>query len=139
MRDLTLVVIDDGSDDDSFEHILKLKEADPRVELHRSPARGLVPALNFGLTQCAGPYVARMDADDWSAPNRIEKQLALCDAGFDLVGTRVRMVGGGEGFARYASWQNTLVDHESMTRELFVESPIAHPSVPPGDTQRLSR
>ena len=48
---------------------------------------GLTVALNAGLDACAYPVVARMDADDVSTPDRFQRQLALIEQGYDLVGT----------------------------------------------------
>jgi glycosyltransferase involved in cell wall biosynthesis len=54
----------------------------------RLPANvGLARALETGLGHCAHDVVARMDADDISLPTRFERQLAVMDAGYDLVGT----------------------------------------------------
>ncbi|QYF73842.1 glycosyltransferase [Cryobacterium sp. PAMC25264] len=54
----------------------------------RLPANvGLARALETGLGHCAHDVVARMDADDISLPTRFELQLAVIEAGFDLVGT----------------------------------------------------
>jgi glycosyltransferase involved in cell wall biosynthesis len=54
----------------------------------RLPANvGLARALETGLGHCAHDVVARMDADDISLPSRFERQLAVMDAGYDLVGT----------------------------------------------------
>lgn len=49
--------------------------------------QGLTAALNAGLAACTFPVVARMDADDVSAPTRFAKQWALIEQGYDLVGT----------------------------------------------------
>ncbi|MFV0435287.1 MAG: glycosyltransferase [Leucobacter sp.] len=49
--------------------------------------RGLTEALNAGLDACTHPVVARMDADDVSAPERFERQWELIEQGYDLVGT----------------------------------------------------
>ncbi len=128
-EDLTLVAVDDGSADETPLILERLAEEDRRVVALRRPRGGLVPALNHGLEHCPGPFVARMDGDDWSTPDRLARQLELLACGFDLVGTRVRIVDGGEGFERYARWQNALLDHDTITREIFVESPLAHPSL----------
>jgi len=54
----------------------------------RLPANvGLARALETGLEHCAHDVVARMDADDISLPTRFERQLAVMDTGYDLVGT----------------------------------------------------
>ena len=48
---------------------------------------GLGPALDAGLKASEHEIVARMDADDVSAPDRFEKQLPLIEAGADIVGS----------------------------------------------------
>jgi glycosyltransferase involved in cell wall biosynthesis len=54
----------------------------------RLPANvGLARALETGLGHCAHDVVARMDADDISLPTRFERQLAVMESGYDLVGT----------------------------------------------------
>lgn len=55
------------------------------VELPRNV--GLAAALTAGLDACAHDVVARMDADDIALPERFERQLAVIDEGFDLVGS----------------------------------------------------
>lgn len=129
LRELTLVAVDDGSTDATAVVLERLAREDARVRVFRRPREGLVPALNYGLAHCPGPFVARMDGDDWSAPERLRRQVDLLGTGLDVVGTRVRIVGGGAGFERYARWQNRLVDHAAICRELFVESPLAHPTL----------
>lgn len=72
-----LLVIDDGSTDDTVGFLRSL--ADPRIRLLQAPAPGLAAALNAGLEQARGEYIARHDADDRSAPGRFERQVALLD------------------------------------------------------------
>lgn len=55
-----------------------------RVPLERNV--GLGPALNAGLARCSCDVVARMDADDFSRPARLERQLAKLAEGYDMVG-----------------------------------------------------
>lgn len=55
-----------------------------RVPLERNV--GLGPALNAGLLRCSCEVVARMDADDFSRPARLERQLAKLAEGYDMVG-----------------------------------------------------
>jgi hypothetical protein len=75
-----------------------------------------------------------MDADDVCDPERLRAQAARLQADADLsvLGTCVRLVGGrgpNEGMHEYVRWLNSLLDHEAIVRDLFVESPLAHPSV----------
>ncbi len=74
LTDLELVCIDDGSTDRSPELLQSYAAQDGRVRVIRSEHAGLITALNKGLKIACAPLVARMDADDISAPDRLEKQ-----------------------------------------------------------------
>ena len=69
------VIINDGSTDDT-QKILETF-ADPRIRIIRQPNTGLTKALNRGLKLCRGEFIARIDADDLSMPDRLEQQLAF--------------------------------------------------------------
>ncbi|MBI3180286.1 MAG: glycosyl transferase, partial [Deltaproteobacteria bacterium] len=80
------------------------------------------------------PWVARMDADDIATPHRLARQAALLASqpSVAIVGSLVRCFSRtvlGEGYRLYERWLNGLVSHNDITREMFVESPLAHPSV----------
>jgi glycosyltransferase involved in cell wall biosynthesis len=131
---LELVVVDDGSTDGTAGWLAALARRDPRVVPLVRPHGGLVAALNAGLRRCRAPLVARMDADDVSLPGRLAAQVAWLAAhpAAGLVGCLVRsipdeLVAGG--MRAYEAWQNSLVEHEDIVREIFVEAPLVHPSV----------
>jgi glycosyltransferase involved in cell wall biosynthesis len=73
-----LLVVDDGSRDATPAIIVAA--LDPRVRMLTQPGLGLVPALNRGLAEARGCYVARMDADDVAMPERFARQAAALDA-----------------------------------------------------------
>jgi glycosyltransferase involved in cell wall biosynthesis len=130
--DLELVAIDDGSQDDGASRMRAIASRDARVVLVRGEGRGIAAALGRGLAAARGEVIARMDADDVALPTRLRAQLdALArDPRLGAVGTRVDALGlCGEGMRRYIAWQNALVTPEDHARELFVESPLCHPSV----------
>ncbi len=129
-----LVAVDDNSSDATPAILAEAALADRRVRVIRSPGRGLLPALNAGLAACRAALVARMDGDDISHPRRLEMQTALLDAdpAIGLVACGCRSFprhGLGTGMLAYEAWQNGLVSHEEIIRDMFVESPFVHPSV----------
>ena len=87
-RDFELVVVDDGSRDATPDILRAFAETDDRVRVVRRENGGIVAALNTGLSASRGEYVARMDADDVSLPERFQFQLDYLDAhpGCVLVG-----------------------------------------------------
>lgn len=89
LSDWELVLVDDGSQDDSVGIVEKF--GDPRIRIVRhSESRGLACRLNEAVDLSRGKYVARMDADDICYPERLAVQtgLLLSDPGVDLVGSR---------------------------------------------------
>jgi glycosyltransferase involved in cell wall biosynthesis len=100
----------------------------------RGEGRGLVAALEAGLKAASGDLIARLDADDLCAPERLARQRAHLDThpGTGLVASRVAFGGdprAAAGFARYVEWSNRLLTHEEIALARFVESPLVHPSV----------
>ncbi len=76
--DFELIIIDDGSIDGSLD--IARSYVDPRIRVLAAPHRGLVSVRNRGLTEARGEYMACMDADDLSEPQRLLKQVACMEA-----------------------------------------------------------
>jgi hypothetical protein len=75
-----------------------------------------------------------MDGDDISHPRRLERQLALLESRPEVAvaGCRVEhfpKAAVGAGMARYEKWLNSLLSSDEIARDIFVESPLCHPSV----------
>jgi len=129
-----VIAVDDGSADGSAAIVSAAAAGDGRIRLVRNPRPGLVNALNLGLRECVAEFVARMDADDIAASRRLEIQAEWLRTTpwTSVVGSRVRPFPAGrltDGFRRYVEWQNGCVTPEEITDNLYVESPLAHPSV----------
>jgi glycosyltransferase involved in cell wall biosynthesis len=75
--DLELIVIDDGSTDDTPAQVLAAGAGDPRLLLLSHPPSGVAIALNHGCAQARGQFLARMDADDIALPQRLAHQAAF--------------------------------------------------------------
>ncbi len=129
-----VLAIDDASRDETPLRLAAWARRDPRVRLLTGPGQGLVAALAAGTAEARGEYLARMDADDVSHAERLEAQLALLATRPELAGcgTGVRYFprdGLGSGHLRYERWLNGLNEPDEIERDLFVECPVAHPSL----------
>jgi glycosyltransferase involved in cell wall biosynthesis len=134
LGDFEIVAVDDGSTDATAGVLAEYARRDSRLRPILAPHRGLVAALNAALAACRSGLVARMDADDVAAPERLAVQVRHLDEhpGVGLVGCRVAFGGDREksgGYARYVDWQNRLLSFEQVSVNRFVESPFAHPSI----------
>jgi glycosyltransferase involved in cell wall biosynthesis len=134
LTDFELIVVDDGSTDGSTQTVERIALSDQRVVVLTQEHAGLVAALQKGVAVSRGRYIARMDADDISLPSRLEAQAGLLDSNpaVDVASCRVEFwsaVPLGTGTERYAKWVNSLLSPEEIARDIFVESPIPHPSV----------
>lgn len=134
--DIRIVAVDDGSTDGSGDLLENWARRDSRiVVIHHEHNRGISCALNRGLDEVADlSCTARMDADDWSHPDRLRRQVEYLDRHPDVgvLGTRVAFGGdrcAQRGYAAYVDWTNELLRPDEIALNRFVESPFAHPSV----------
>jgi len=130
-ENLELLLIDDHSSDQA---IAALDKSDPRLKILDCSGRGLVDACNTGFVHSRGEYVARMDADDISLPERLRCQLDYLDANpvVDISGCCVEIfsdAGIRGGLERYQDWLNSVCEPEQVRNQVFIESPLPNPTL----------
>ncbi len=124
--DFELLVIDDGSTDES--PAMLAESPDPRVRILRNERNcGLVATLNRGLAEAKGEWIARQDADDVSAPGRLAAQVAFVrgNPAVPLLGTDAWLIDG-KGRAR-GRWR-TGGHADAVAWDLCFRAPFAHGS-----------
>lgn len=77
LADWELVIIDDGSEDDTLEVAQAYAERDERIRVHSSPHRGLVGARSESMRQARGELFARLDSDDEMLPEYLDRTGAV--------------------------------------------------------------
>lgn len=123
--DFELLIIDDGSTDDTPRILAEFHDA--RVRIVRQPALGLTRALNKGLELARGTYVARMDADDVCHPQRLASQVALLQGHPDvaLCGTWAHVV---DDQGRRLELSRPPVEHAAICAQLLWDNAFFHSS-----------
>ena len=89
-ENLEIIIIDDCSTDYTFNVIEEIAKSDKRIKLYKNNQNlGIAETLNLGLKYASGEFIARMDGDDISMPNRIQEMLSFIqnNTDFDLVGS----------------------------------------------------
>src|SRR5688572_14004177 len=123
--DFQLLIIDDGSTDDTPAIIASYR--DPRVRTVRHAENvGLAASLNEGVERASGRYIARMDADDISLPDRLARQIEFMNAHPEVgaCGAWVEVMGGGP----RQRWEYPAA-HDGIHARLLFDCSMAHPTV----------
>lgn len=85
MTDLELVIVDNGSKDNTVKIAKTYAELDNRIGIYIHPHGGVSGALNFGIAQSTSEYIARMDGDDISDLRRLEIQIDFMERNRDVI------------------------------------------------------
>ncbi|MBF0273556.1 MAG: glycosyltransferase family 2 protein, partial [Magnetococcales bacterium] len=128
--DFEFLLIDDASTDATPAMLAEWACRDPRIRVVRNDSNlGLTRSLNKGIRLARGPWIARQDADDWSLPERLERQLAYLDSypEVGVLGTAAWWVdaqGNPEPKPRVQP-----VEHAEIRWQLLCTNPFFHTSV----------
>ena len=126
-RDFEFIIVDDGSTDGTGDIIEQYAASDARIVLVRNQENlGLPRSMNTALELARGRYICRMDADDVSYPDRLEKQLAFMESRPDVVIIGGTMEVCSLDMKVICKRIYNLSDAE-IRRKLFRYSPFCHP------------
>ena len=124
-KDFEFIIINDGSSDNSLRIISGFE--DERIILINQKNKGLIASLNKGLEIAKGEFIARMDSDDISLPERFEKQLKFMKReNIDICGGNFISINNNGIPSKLYSTPRT---HELCTLSLLSKVPFAHPTV----------
>jgi glycosyltransferase involved in cell wall biosynthesis len=84
VRDFEILIVNDGSKDNTLEVAESLAARDSRIKAISQPNSGVSSARNAGIKAASGEYVAILDADDLWLPHKLERQLAVFDSEKDV-------------------------------------------------------
>src|SRR5215471_4573591 len=123
--DFEMVIVDDGSTDDTLERVQTFSDARIRVIRNERNLK-IAVSLNRGLVACRGAFIARMDCDDLCDPRRLERQMTFLDLHQDvgICGTFQKHFGG-----YHDRRARTQINHEDIAASLLFWPTMLHSTV----------
>ncbi|MFC1862380.1 glycosyltransferase [Thermodesulfobacteriota bacterium] len=127
-REFEFLIIDDGSTDETNNIIASFKDRRIRI-IENNGNIGLIASLNKGIDLAKGEFIARMDADDISLPDRLEKQIDFMNNHTDVgvLGTGFQIIDSNG--IKYGLPLSFPTNHDFLQWSMYFYSPIVHPSV----------
>jgi len=126
-KDFEFIIINDGSTDRSLEIIKKYQNKDKRIILITRENKGLIFSLNEGIKKSKGKYIARMDADDISLPERFQSQIKLLESNNEIGVCGTAIIGFSDDMKKNISYYSE--NNKELKTELLFSSVFAHPTV----------
>ncbi len=127
-----LLIVDDGSTDESFKLVENFSKKDCRIHLFRNSGNGIIEALRLAFNKSKGDFITRMDSDDVMSQNKLEvlsnnlTKHGKQNVAIGLV-NYFSKTGIGDGYSKYEKWINHLTIHGSNYSEIYKECVIPSP------------
>jgi hypothetical protein len=128
LRDFELIAVDDGSRDATPAILAEIAQADSRIAVIRQEPMGLVAALKRGMAGVRTPFIARLDADDISLPDRLARQVEAAhgDPALGLLGSYAEEI---DERGRVLKTRKPPMDHSSLLESLKRGNPFIHSTI----------
>jgi glycosyltransferase involved in cell wall biosynthesis len=128
-KDWELIVVDDCSNDSTPLILKEMAELDERIVIYRNSSNlGIAASLNVALGRSTHELIARMDADDYSLPNRFAAQVSFLEShlAVDILGTAIELV---DNKGESLGCERRPERHEDIIALIYKEIPVFHPTV----------
>ena len=128
-KDFQLIIVDDASTDETEEILTSLTGKDKRIKVINNRYQlGLTKSLNKALKEAKTQYVARMDGDDISLPQRLEEQVNFLDRHpqVGILGTAVHLI---NDQGKQIGLKRHPLDHKTIYKAILSYCPFIHPTL----------
>lgn len=127
-RNFECIAVNDGSSDGTAEMLDRAAARDHRFRIVHQRNSGLIASLNAAAALAQGKYLARMDADDISLPERLQRQVDFLDTH-----PKIALLGGAVEFidssGKSLGHSSSPTEHEEIFVDLLDRNPFWHPTV----------
>lgn len=127
-KNFEFIIIDDASNDSTPKILNDFNKIDKRIILLKNKTKlGVTKSLNIGVSKAKGKYIIRMDADDWSYPERFKLQVELMEKNPQVVvsGSYVEVC---DSKLKTIYVRKYHIDDKDIRKHIFRYSPFAHPA-----------
>lgn len=129
-KNFEFIIINDGSTDTSASILSHFTNKDNRIKIYTFlDNAGVVRCLNKGIELSQGKYIARMDADDISLPNRLKKQVLFLEQNpkYYLIGSQTEMIN--QKGKQLGVFTQLYSSYEELKISSLFYSPFSHPTI----------
>lgn len=131
---IEIIIVLNNCDSETLEVVNRCGLNFPEIVFIREDQQGVAHALNKGILQCKGEFMARLDADDEMLPGRINHQIDYFSdkPWLGVLGGKAVYNGdrnSNEGYFQYVEEMNSIIKEKDILDFRFVESPLSHPTI----------